>query len=104
MACESELVGGAKSGGLMDFGDYCLIEQKRYGVPNEVYIHKVIGCLESNSYVDVPVQSPARETLHRGIVPVVACICCGVSEREVLRYRKCDVAPQDTKESQATDA
>ena len=84
---------GAKE---LDFGDYCYIEQKRYGVPNERYKHKVINNLRSNGYVDVPVQSPARETLHTGVVPVVSCICCGVSEREVLHYRVCDVAPQNT--------
>jgi hypothetical protein len=104
MACESDLIGGAKKGASVDFGDFGIIEMKRYGVPNEFYIHKVIGCLKSNSYVDVPVQSPARETLHLGIVAVVACVCCGVSEREILRYRECDVAPQNTAESQATDA
>ena len=42
----------------LDFGDYCLIEQKRYGVENEMFVHKVIGRLRSNSYVDVPVTTP----------------------------------------------
>ena len=71
----------------MDFGDYALIEQKRYGVPNEMYLHKVIGTLRSNAWVDVPVQTPATETLHPGSVDVVACICCGLDERRVLQYR-----------------
>jgi len=75
----------------IQFGDYVEIEMKRYGVPNEGYIHKVIGRLKSNSYVDVPVQSPATEILHDEIVEVVACICCGVEEREVLYYRLQDV-------------
>ena len=74
-----------------DFGDYCVIEQKRYGVANEMYTHKVVGALKSNTYVDVPVKCPAKETLHDEVVPVVACICCGVQEREVLYYRQCDV-------------
>jgi hypothetical protein len=79
--------------GDLDFGDYCLIEQKRYGVENEMYKHKVIGKLSSNSWVDVPVQTPAKEVLHDEIDVVVACICCGVSETEVRRYRMSDIKP-----------
>lgn len=75
----------------VSFGDYVLIEQKRYGVPNEMYVHKVIGTLRSNSWVDVPVQTPARETTHDECVDVVACICCGVQETEVRRYRLSEV-------------
>lgn len=80
------------------FGDYCTIEQKRFGVPNEIYLHKVIGAdSQSNSYVDVPVQSPAKETLHPGeLVDVVRCVCCGVDEREILKYRASDLRPQNT--------
>lgn len=76
----------------MDFGDYALIEQKRYGVPNEMYLHKVVGKLRSNSWVDVPVQTPPKEILHDEIVDVVACICCGVDETSVKKYRACDIA------------
>ena len=76
---------------MLDFGDYCLIEQKRYGVPNEMYVHKVIGGLRSNAYVDVPVQIPRAETIHDEVVDVVACVCCGVCERDILRYRLSDV-------------
>lgn len=74
----------------LDFGDYCCIEQKRYGAPNEMYQYKVIGRLRSNSWVDVPVQSPAEEILHGEIVDVIACVCAGVGEREILRYRAVD--------------
>lgn len=76
----------------LKFGDYVVIEQKRYGVPNEMYMHKVIGLLNSNSYVDVPVQTPATEVLHDKVEPVVACICCGVQERDVRYYRLSDVS------------
>jgi len=76
---------------MFDFGDYCLIEQKRYGEPNEMYEHKVIGRLRSNTYVDVPVQIPRAETPHDEVVDVVACVCCGVCERDILRYRLSDV-------------
>lgn len=78
----------------LDFGDFCVIEQKRHGGPNEKYIHKVIGRLQSNTWVDVPVQSPATETIHNVgniLVDVVACICCGVQETEVRKYRIEDV-------------
>jgi nucleoside 2-deoxyribosyltransferase len=73
------------------FGDYVEIEQKRYGVENEIYLYKVIGALESNGWVDVPVQTPAKETVHKESEQVVRCICCGVCETEVLNYRIKDV-------------
>ena len=75
----------------LDFGDYCLIEQKRYGIDNELYLHKVIKQLESNTYVDVPVQTPAKEKVHNKMEKVIACICCGVSETEVRKYRLKDI-------------
>jgi hypothetical protein len=81
----------------LDFGDYCLIEQKRYGVPNEMYVHKVIGRLHSNAYVDVPVDAAANgltEKVHGDVVPVIAAICCSICEREVRRYRAIDCIPQ----------
>lgn len=86
---------GERPRGSLDFGDYAYIEQKRYGIDNEMYLHKVIGTFQSNTWVDVPVQSPATETIHGTcIVDVVACICCGVDERKVLRYRIEDVKKQ----------
>ena len=77
----------------MKFGDYVEIEQKRYGVKNEMYTCKVIRCLKSNMYVDVPVESPGVEKLHPEIVDVVACITCGIIEKDVLNYRISDVKP-----------
>ena len=76
---------------MLDFGDYVSICQKRYGIGNENYTHKVIGVSKSNCWVDVPVESPRTETRHNNIVTVVECICCGVDETEVLRYRYEDV-------------
>ena len=80
----------------IDFGDYCLIEQKRYGVDNEMYLHKVVrGGMRSNTWVPVPVQSPATEVFSQhGLVEVVLCICCGVDETKVLKYRLADVRPR----------
>jgi hypothetical protein len=73
------------------FGDYVEIEQKRHGAENEMYLHKVINTSSSNAWVDVPVQSPAKETLHGKMMPVASCICCGVCETEVLKYRIKDI-------------
>jgi hypothetical protein len=73
---------------LVDFGDFVLIEQKRFGVPNEKYLYKVINRLYSNGYVDTPVQAGSKETLHSESVEVVSCICCGVMETEVLKFRR----------------
>lgn len=82
---------------VLDFGDYCLIEQKRFGAPNEMYVHKVIGRLRSNAWVDAPVTAVAKETKHGEMEDVIACVCCGVSEREVLRYREQDCKPSSGK-------
>ncbi|HBU7548623.1 TPA: hypothetical protein MC769_004959 [Klebsiella aerogenes] len=73
------------------FGDYAIIEQKRHGAPNEMFVHKVIGQLRSNTWVDVPVQSPATETLHDEMEDVCWCICCGVDETKVRKYRVKDM-------------
>ncbi|SXF28661.1 Uncharacterised protein [Klebsiella variicola] len=73
------------------FGDYAIIEQKRHGVPNEMFVHKVIDQIRSNTWVDVPVQSPATETMHDEMEDVCLCICCGVDETEVRKYRVKDM-------------
>lgn len=73
------------------FGDYAIIEQKRHGVPNEMFVHKVVGQLRSNTWVDVPVQSPATETIHGEMEDVCLCICCGVDETKVRKYRVKDM-------------
>ncbi|AXF76090.1 hypothetical protein AV903_08550 [Erwinia tracheiphila] len=74
-----------------DFGDYALTEQKRYYAPNEMFVHKVIGRLRSNSWVDVPVKIPATNVIHEQMEEVCLCICCGVDETEVRRYRVKDM-------------
>ncbi len=73
------------------FGDYAIIEQKRHGVPSEMFVHKVIGIRRSNSWVDVPVQTPATETLHCGMEVVCLRICCGIDETEDRQYRVQDM-------------
>lgn len=73
------------------FGDYIEIEQKRFGCPNEMYVYKVIGTLNSNSWRDVPVRHDAPETLHNTCEDIVQAICCGIREEKVERFRIADV-------------
>ncbi|MHB0967425.1 MAG: hypothetical protein ACYC36_13330 [Bellilinea sp.] len=75
----------------IEFGEYVAIEQRRFFTENEFYLHKVIGELQSNTWVEVPVETPCKETTHKEMADVVACVCCGVSEREIFRYRVADV-------------
>jgi hypothetical protein len=77
---------------LPDFGDYVLIEQKRYVGDNEIYLYKVIGNLKSNTFRSVPVDARQREPIMgKEAVPVIRAICCGVVEDKVEKFRACDV-------------
>lgn len=78
----------------LDFGDYCHIEQKRYGAENEMYVHKVINRLRSNAWVPVPVDwaNGGRTEVLGEMADVVSCICCGVQETEVRKYRVQDIS------------
>jgi hypothetical protein len=75
------------------FGDYCTIEQHRFGANNEHYHHKVIGTLKSTAWVEVPVMYNPQENNHDELVDVVACVCEGVDERHIFRYRAIDCKP-----------
>ena len=75
----------------VDFGDYVEILQQLCGKYDTKFMHKVVGQLESNTWVDVPVKSPATEKTHKNMTHVLRCICCGVDESEVLRFRRRDV-------------
>jgi len=78
---------------MIDFGDKVKIEMKRHGVPNEFFVHKVIGRIKSNSFVNVPIQSPATEVLHSGeIVSVLTVVQEGIHERNVFAVRESDVS------------
>lgn len=74
-----------------DFGDYALIEQKRFGVPNEMFVYKVVSQISSNTWVEVPVTVGKKEETHYDSEPVCLCICCGVDETEVRRFRVKDM-------------
>lgn len=73
------------------FGRYCRIEQLRYGVPNEMYLYKVVASLRSNCWCEVPYKTASKEVRHDSIEDCVLTICCGVDETEVLRFRVADV-------------
>lgn len=73
------------------FGRYCRIEQLRFGVPNEMYLYKVVASLRSNCWCEVPYKTASKEVRHDSIEDCVLAICCGVDETEVLRFRVADV-------------
>lgn len=75
----------------LEFGCYVEIEQYRFHASNEFYQYKVIGRGQSNTYVDVPCKSNTGEVIHNEVVDVVSCICMGVCETEVLKFRVSDV-------------
>lgn len=82
--------------GNLDFGDYCVIEQKRYGVENEMYTYKVIGNGSANYWRGVPVDGNDRKNKIGDMCLVVKVICCGVSEEKVETFRLQDVKPLTT--------
>lgn len=73
------------------FGRYCRIEQLRYGVPNEMFLYKVVASLRSNSWCEVPYKTATKEVLHDSIEDCVLAICCGIDETKVQRFRMADV-------------
>jgi len=77
----------------IDFGDYVEIEQKRYGVPNEMFLYKVVaGNFESNAYRAVPIDANEKKpTMASPMAPVLLVICCGVCEEKVEKVRLEDV-------------
>ena len=78
-----------------DFGDYCNIEQKRFGCDNEIYKYKVISAGSANYYRAVPVDGCAPHNIKGDMCEVVKVICCGVSEDKVETFRACDVKRLD---------
>lgn len=77
----------------IDFGSFVNVEMKRHFCSNEQYLHKVIGRLQSNTWVDTPIQTPATETIHSHVEEVVNLVCCGVVEDYIYRVKLSDVTP-----------
>ena len=78
----------------LNFGDYVEIEQKRYSCENEFYLYKVIGTLRSNAFVQVPVDAAVngtKEITGDCIFHVVNCVCVGVVENQVRKFKVSDV-------------
>jgi hypothetical protein len=76
----------------IDFGDYVEIEQKRYGVPNENFIFKVVGCISSNCFMEVPMQAGVRGNgvPHKHMEHVLRVVQCGIDEEHVVRVKMSD--------------
>ncbi len=81
----------------MDFGDYCLIEQKRYaGHKNEMFLYKVVrGNMRSNRWQRVPVDARLKDYDRGEMSDVLQVIMCGVDETKVETVRLCDVKRND---------
>jgi len=75
----------------LDFGDYCTIEQRRYGADNEMYRYKVIGSGRANYYRPVPVDGNGPDRCSGEMCEVVNAIRCGVDETKVETFRLSDV-------------
>jgi hypothetical protein len=74
----------------MNFGDRVEIEMLRYGVPNEMYTHKVINSFKSNAWVTVPVKYPPIPEIHSESCGVVSVISEGVKEDTIYVVREKD--------------
>lgn len=74
----------------IDFGDYVKIEMHRYGTPNEWYIHKVVGAMKSNGWIDTPLKWDAEVTAHDHMDVVLNVIQCGVDETKIIRVKQSD--------------
>lgn len=86
------------------FGSYCYIEQKRYGVPNEKFLYKIIGKFTSNAWSNVPVDVNDKEPhIFNHSEEVVNVVCCGVCEDKIERYKLSDVEIISNKDRQLAD-
>ena len=86
------------------FGSYCYIEQKRYGVPNEKFLYKIIGKFTSNAWSNVPVDANDKDPhIFNHSEEVVNVVCCGVCEDKIERYKLSDVEIISNKDQQLAD-
>jgi len=51
----------------------------------EMFLYKVISCIESNAYCDIPILYNSEPTLHKDMTTVLKVICCGIDETKVER-------------------
>lgn len=80
----------------LDFGSYCDIEMFRHGAENEMYTHKVIQRVKSNSSVNVPIRYGPGGTGHEEVLkkessPCIRVVCCGVIEDRIFKVRVAEV-------------
>ena len=79
----------------IDFGDYVRIEMKRYGIPNEMFLHKVIGRFKSSHAVAVPIDCAGHSYKPQpldGMQDVLNVVQCGVDETQVFKVAVKDVS------------
>jgi hypothetical protein len=89
-----------------DFGSYVEIEMNRYGVSNELYLHKIIGRFQSSHSATVPIAyglgcTGHDEVSHGGMEKSLRVIQCGVTEDKVFIVKESDcslVAPAYAKQ------
>ncbi|KAA0563784.1 hypothetical protein F0342_12680 [Bacillus sp. CH30_1T] len=85
----SEFSGWGRTNGI-DFGDYVKIEMHRYHSPNEFFIHKVVGALKSNTWIDTPLKWDSEPINHASMEKVLNVIQCGIDETKVIRVKESD--------------
>ena len=72
------------------FGEYVRIPT---GYSKDMHVYKVVCLFNSNAYCEVPLVYKSEPTLHKGIVPVVNVIHCGIDETKVERVALSDCEP-----------
>ena len=86
------------------FGDFCSIEQKRYGAQNEFYGYKVVNRLRSNSWICVPVDArDQKPKLHDEVFDVVEVISLTAGCNVIERFRVIDLARAWTTKAQVPE-
>ncbi len=81
----------------IDFGDYVEIEMYRYGTPNVFFIHKVVGALRSNTWIEAPLKWDSEPVRHDHMEAVLNVIQSGIDETEVIRVAQKDVRKLEVK-------
>lgn len=81
------------------FGDICVIEQHRYGAPNEFYGYKILETKRSNSWVEVPVKGNGEAVLHDHLDDVVSCVPNSIGDYMPMNFRVKDLKSITTAKS-----
>lgn len=85
----TEFIGSERTNDI-DFGDYVQIEMFRYGKQNELFIHKVVGALRSNAWIEAPLKWDSKMIGHDQMEVILNVIQCGLDETKVIRVAQKD--------------